>query len=77
MCVLHMHPPVAEEHVRSYLGEVLAYFWQQRSEAFAAGQMPPLGEKCLGWCCCCCQAEQRQLLMHGQAVASACLLNGC
>jgi hypothetical protein len=34
----------AEEHVRSYLEEVMAHFWRERAEGFAAGQMPPLGE---------------------------------
>ncbi|PSC68227.1 hypothetical protein C2E20_8189 [Micractinium conductrix] len=32
----------SEEHVRAYLGEVMAYFWQERAEGFAAGQVPPL-----------------------------------
>jgi hypothetical protein len=30
--------------VREYLGEVLSYFWAERAEAFAAGEVPPLGE---------------------------------
>ena len=35
--------PCADEHVRSYLGEVMQYFWAERAEAFAAGAAPPLG----------------------------------
>ncbi|KAL4425047.1 hypothetical protein ABPG77_001825 [Micractinium sp. CCAP 211/92] len=32
-----------EEHARAYLAEVMEYFWAERAEGFAAGQVPPLG----------------------------------
>ncbi len=34
----------AEEHARAHLAEVMEYFWAERAEGLAAGQVPPLGE---------------------------------